>query len=243
MNEVLYRSIVDSIKQRIHSGELKPGDMLASEASLVQEFGVSRMTVRKSLSLLASEGYIYSVAGKGSFVCTPEVNSFRMRFSRYEDLATEIDDVRLLGVNVGRGPQLARERLKVAENELVLQADRLLLSGEQRVALEALFFLYLPNLPVVEERLRFTNQMDKIEKRLAFTLEKHLTIKGAVADELTARHLEVAVGEPLLLIEEETVDLEGNSIYLYSEMLLPPRFFHLEATTENDENALTRKAF
>jgi len=243
VNEVLYLSIVDSIKQKILGEELKPGDMLASEASLVQEFGVSRMTVRKSLSLLASEGYIYSVAGKGSFVCKPETNNFRMRYNRYEDLAVEIDEVRLLGVRVGHDPEHARQRLKASDDELILQAERLLLSGEEKVAMETLYFIYLPNLPVVEERLKFTNTMRSVEERLAFSLEKHMTISGAFADELAAERLEISPGEPLLLIEEETVNLDAGSIYLYSEMLLPTRFFHLEASTENEDSVIARKAF
>ena len=38
-------------------------------------FGVSRITVRKAITDLVNEGYLYTVQGKGTFVRTDERNT------------------------------------------------------------------------------------------------------------------------------------------------------------------------
>lgn len=49
-------------------GKYAPGDLLPSERELEETHGVSRMTVRRALSDLASAGYIVRQAGRGSTV-------------------------------------------------------------------------------------------------------------------------------------------------------------------------------
>lgn len=62
-----WAQIADIVRERIASGEYGP-KFLISELSLVQEFGVARDTVRKTMQALRDEGLIYTVRGLGSFV-------------------------------------------------------------------------------------------------------------------------------------------------------------------------------
>jgi len=55
----LYRQIRDIIKEKIKSGEIKPGEKLPSENQLVAEYGISRPVIRHALGELVSEGWIY----------------------------------------------------------------------------------------------------------------------------------------------------------------------------------------
>ena len=56
---------------RIRTGVLKPGMPIPSETSLMQEFGVARVTVRKAVAALRDSGYVRTVHGMGSFVSEP----------------------------------------------------------------------------------------------------------------------------------------------------------------------------
>ncbi|MEC0128423.1 GntR family transcriptional regulator [Paenibacillus pabuli] len=64
----LYKQIREDIIQKIKSGQLRPTDRIPSEQELMDEFRVSKITVRNALTLLADEGLIIRVQGKGSFV-------------------------------------------------------------------------------------------------------------------------------------------------------------------------------
>ena len=64
----LYVQIIDDIKNKIDSGELKIGDKLASHKKLADEYDVSVITIKGALSSLIDEDILYSRVGKGTFV-------------------------------------------------------------------------------------------------------------------------------------------------------------------------------
>jgi GntR family transcriptional regulator of arabinose operon len=64
----LYMKIQDHFKQLILKGELKENDKIPSEKELMEQFGVSRITVANALIQLAKDGWIYRIPGRGSFV-------------------------------------------------------------------------------------------------------------------------------------------------------------------------------
>jgi GntR family transcriptional regulator, histidine utilization repressor len=63
-----YEQVKAFIRGRISSGEWKPGDPVPSEAALMQQFGISRMTVNRGLRELAGEGLVTRVQGSGTRV-------------------------------------------------------------------------------------------------------------------------------------------------------------------------------
>ena len=64
MYEQIYKEIINSIQ----NGEYKEKDLLPSEKDLAEQYGVSRITTNKAMNLLAKNGVIERVQGKGSFV-------------------------------------------------------------------------------------------------------------------------------------------------------------------------------
>lgn len=67
-NVLLYEKILRYLKDKINNKELLPGDRLPTEMELAEEFGVSRITSKRALEELRSDGLIYRVRGRGSFV-------------------------------------------------------------------------------------------------------------------------------------------------------------------------------
>lgn len=66
----LYQHIVNNLKAKIDSGELKAGDQLPTEAEISKQFSVSRITSKRALTELENANLIFRVQGKGSFVNT-----------------------------------------------------------------------------------------------------------------------------------------------------------------------------
>ena len=64
----LHRQLFLVLYDEIARGAIAPGDALPTEQSLCDQFGVSRITVRRALADLAEQGYIERRQGVGSFV-------------------------------------------------------------------------------------------------------------------------------------------------------------------------------
>ncbi|GER06530.1 histidine utilization repressor [Iodidimonas muriae] len=64
----LYKQVKSHLLDLIDSGTLKPNDRAPSEADLVAQFGVSRMTANRALKELSEAGYVKRVPGLGTYV-------------------------------------------------------------------------------------------------------------------------------------------------------------------------------
>ncbi len=64
----IYEQITEQMKQAILSGSLLPGDALPSIRMLAKELKISVMTTKRAYADLERDGFIETVAGKGSFV-------------------------------------------------------------------------------------------------------------------------------------------------------------------------------
>ncbi|MFI7367674.1 GntR family transcriptional regulator [Streptomyces sp. NPDC050149] len=63
-----FEVIAETLRERIRSGRLRPGDALPTQAVLMRKFGASSLTVQKAMVLLKQEGWAVSRPGKGAFV-------------------------------------------------------------------------------------------------------------------------------------------------------------------------------
>ncbi|RKE19614.1 GntR family transcriptional regulator [Streptomyces sp. TLI_171] len=67
-----YEKIAESLRERIRSGEWAPGSKLPSETpDLTNQYKTSLPTIRQALAVLAAEGTVDKVHGKGNFVRKP----------------------------------------------------------------------------------------------------------------------------------------------------------------------------
>jgi DNA-binding LacI/PurR family transcriptional regulator len=63
-----HRQVFEIMRSRIEAGDYHPGDRIPPEASLIQEFGVSRPTVARALQDLERRGLVTRRRGAGTFV-------------------------------------------------------------------------------------------------------------------------------------------------------------------------------
>ena len=64
----VYQQIADILREAIESGEIAPGRPVPSESQLMQRYGVARLTARKAVRVLAGEGLVEVVPGRGAYV-------------------------------------------------------------------------------------------------------------------------------------------------------------------------------
>lgn len=95
----IYEQIKDGLRQLMVTGALREGEKLPSVRALAATLAINPNTIQRAYMELESEGYIYSVAGKGSFAADrTEVDR-----ARREELLKKIDkavrELRYLGVS------------------------------------------------------------------------------------------------------------------------------------------------
>ena len=73
----IYEQITDQVKSQIMSGQLKAGDALPSMRALAQSLRISLITTKRAYNDLETEGFIETVAGKGSFVAAQDPQLLR----------------------------------------------------------------------------------------------------------------------------------------------------------------------
>jgi GntR family transcriptional regulator len=67
-DEPLYVQLAGIVRRRIENGDLQHLDLVPSESSLVQTYGVSRDTARRAVALLRDEGAVFTVPHRGTYV-------------------------------------------------------------------------------------------------------------------------------------------------------------------------------
>lgn len=76
-NQPIYEQIYVQIKTLIISGKLNEGELLPSIRNLAKDLRISVITTKRAYEELEKDGYIYSVAGKGSYVAAKNTEIIR----------------------------------------------------------------------------------------------------------------------------------------------------------------------
>lgn len=71
-SEPIYEQIKNQIKEAVISGELEAGEPLPSIRNLARDLKISVITTKRAYEELEKEGMVYSVAGKGFYVDSPD---------------------------------------------------------------------------------------------------------------------------------------------------------------------------
>lgn len=71
--------VADEIKQWVVERDLKKGDKLPNESAMIEQFGVSKGTVREALRILEAQGLIVTKTGPGGGSIVGEVSAERAR--------------------------------------------------------------------------------------------------------------------------------------------------------------------
>ncbi len=130
----LHHQLTEALREKIMSGELRPGEHLPSERELCTDLGLSRGTVRQSLSSLVTEGLAYTQRGRGNFVASHKIEQALLSFpSMVLDLQRGSHRVatRPLGVEIVPSSAKIARKLSVEEGATVIKIQRLRLLDDE----------------------------------------------------------------------------------------------------------------
>ncbi|MGM0125140.1 GntR family transcriptional regulator [Enterococcus sp. AZ194] len=140
----LYDQLVDLLREKIET-EFGPNTMLPSERELVEQYGVSRTTVRLALQELEKMGYIYRRHGKGTFVSdlSKKTTNLSGTYSFTEQMKSlgKIPETKILAFEKIEANKFLAEQLNVSLGEALYKLKRLRSADNQPMMLER---SYLP---------------------------------------------------------------------------------------------------
>lgn len=125
-----YLEIEEDIKYRILLGEWKPGEKTLSENEFCKVYDASRITIRRALSDLENEGYLYKISGKGTFIKDLQENA-EGNTSTVKSFTNEMRDRGMNAVTISAELELASADyvmaglLNVKKGEKILQLKRI----------------------------------------------------------------------------------------------------------------------
>ena len=110
----IYEQVVDNVKELVIAGVLNPEDKLPSVRELSKTLTVNPNTVQKAYRELEYQGYIYTVAGLGTFVTAqarkaPDENKVH---EVRENLKREIRELVFLGMTKTEIVELLQELMQ-----------------------------------------------------------------------------------------------------------------------------------
>lgn len=201
-----YAAIKQSICDAVRDGQLKPGDRVPSEAELVQQFDVSRMTANRALRELQAAGVLVRRAGSGSFIAEPkpigqmiEIRNiaeeirerghiYRARVVQNDEIRATADMAALLEVPIGT--RLFHSIIVHHEAEFPIQLEeRFVLASAAPDYGKIDFTQMTPN-----EYLTRTAPLERVEHR----------VRAEMPDARTHSMLGLSDGEPVLRMTRRT---------------------------------------
>lgn len=200
----MYVQIEEELKRQINDGEFPIGTAIPSERELTELFGVSRMTVRQSITNLVNEGLLHREKGRGTFVASPKVEQ------PLNGLTSFTEDMKARGmapsnkvIHFGKGlpePDIAGE-LHLVAGEEVFTVERIRYANEKPMALER---TYIPVklFPDLSERDLAGSLYSLIEQQQQLAIS-HASqrMEASLVKKEEAALLQIGMPAPVLMIE------------------------------------------
>ncbi|NEQ51863.1 MAG: GntR family transcriptional regulator [Leptolyngbya sp. SIO3F4] len=218
----LHISISEKLRQQIEAGDYQPGEKLPSEHQLMEAFNVSRITVRRAVANLVSQGLAKAQQGKGVFV-TPQK---KVAYSLASPLIFLEQDLARKGIQFTfesltfkkvRPPKGVQATLRLLSKATVYFQKKLLSMDGAVGAIDASYI-------VSEFGQKYGSQL---KRQMTFpTLEANgvvieqidAVIECTHADYEMSGYLEVPLGQPLIMYRYTTYTNNQRPI-LYGETI------------------------
>lgn len=203
-NIPVYQQILLLISRNIHSGKLKPGDMLPPESKLCEIFGVSRTTIRLALDQLAEENLIIRRRGKGSYVASPKLRR------NLNHLYSFTEDMKNMGIhahskviqsNVIKAPGEIASTLAISKDTDVFALIRIRYADEEPILHETTFIPYYLCKGIENEDFSYCSLYQLLQFKYNLKLSRAVETYEAVSlRKLTAELLNCPCNSPAFKI-------------------------------------------
>ena len=215
-SQALFSQLEEIIRDGIENGIWSPGEAIPSERELSNIYNLSRMTVRRALDRLVSNGLLFRVDGKGTFVSEPKVSYQALSLAGLRKQTIGIGQApsaKLLGVEKILAPANIAVVLKISPDSPMFLIERVSFANEIPFALHR---SYIPEeiCPQLETANLTNNSLYELlrEKHNIVISRATETLESTLATDREGIFLNVPAGSPMFLLRITTFDADDDPI-------------------------------
>ncbi len=233
-----YHQVYLVLREKLLEDQFAQG--LPGEFSLMQQFGVARVTVRRALERLAAEGLISREPGRGTRAITadparsmasnaPAFTQGNQR-ARLAGLLENLvsmgleTSVKVLGAEVMPAASTVADALQIAVGESIQKAVRVRSTQAGPLSHITTFVPTAVSRPFTQRELSKKPILLLLEKQGVKVGRAAQTISAKLADVQVARHLDIAVGSALLAVRRLILDDQERPIQWLHGLYRPDRY-------------------
>ena len=234
----VYQQLRTILRQQIKDGAFAPQSPMPSELQLAATYGVSRVTVRKALDVLANEGLVVRRHGVGTFVA---VDNLTGTASEPPRLAGLVENLMTKGLKTSfehiafdpayAPPARVATAMGLGGGEVVhLSINRRCVDAMSLV----IVYNYVPTAvgTVMGDYMNDERPLADILESYGFNIGKaYLTMTAVPADHRVASGLGVAVSSPVIRLTRTTRDVEGQTLMLQVGFYNPDHYEYRSVLT------------
>jgi GntR family transcriptional regulator len=203
-----YFQLKEIIRERIRSGEWKPGELIPSERELSEKYGISRMTARQAITELVNEGLFYREQGKGTFVSQRKITQQLIHLTGFtEDIRArgQRPGTKVLSGTMHPADEETAEKLRINPGTPIFRLQRLRLADDEPLAIELSQISFKGCEGLLEEDLEHNSLYRLLEAKYGIALmEADQELEAGLTGSEEAQLLKISVASPVLFTRRIT---------------------------------------
>lgn len=203
-----YYQLLTILREKIEKGEWQPHQAIPSERQLEVLYNVSRTTIRQAVGMLARQGLVYQLHGKGTFVSPRKLQKGLVELTSFSE------DMQQRGLKPGQRileigniepppPDVLQHFELPTETPFLFRVERVRTGDDQPIGLQTSYLVLPPGQTITRTELEQRGSLYAILQE-RFNINLHSadeTLEVTIANPREAQLLEVPEGSPLLLSE------------------------------------------
>jgi GntR family transcriptional regulator len=203
-----YFQLKEIMRERIRSGEWKPGELIPSERELSEKYGISRMTARQAITELVNEGLFYREQGKGTFVSQRKITQQLIHLTGFtEDIRArgQRPGTKVLSATMHPADEETAEKLRINPGTPIFRLQRLRLADDEPLAIELSQISFKGCEGLLEEDLEHNSLYRLLEAKYGIALmEADQELEAGLTGSEEAQLLKISVASPVLFTRRIT---------------------------------------
>jgi GntR family transcriptional regulator len=215
-DSLLYSGVETVLANEIADGDLRVGDQLPTEDSLILRFGVSRITVRRAIQNLVSRGLVEIRRGKGTFVAAPKIIQELTELSGFvEDMHAlgRKPTARVIGKEIVTADATVARQLALTRGEHVVRIRRVRMADGIPLSFDETYLPLEIGKKIITNNLKAEPIFSLLERKYDVPLiEAEYKLDAVPAETEVAATLRVKQRSPIFRIERTSYSTGGRPV-------------------------------